>query len=149
MTLREEFIEAALWHGDLKRAEQMLEAHPELVSSDIHIAAILGDDVAVRRFLATDRASVHAKSGPYGGDALNYLGLSKYLRLDPSRTPAFLRAANALLDAGADPNTGFWTKGQHPERETALYGAAGVAHHPEMTQLLLERGADPTDEEVV
>ncbi len=39
--------------------------------------------------------------------------------------------------------------GQHPERETALYGAAGVAHHAEMTKLLLERGADPNDEEAV
>ncbi len=29
-----------------------------------------------------------------------------------------------------------------------LYGAAGVAHHPEMTRLLLERGADPNDGEV-
>ena len=29
-----------------------------------------------------------------------------------------------------------------------LYGAAGVAHHAELTRLLLERGADPNDEEV-
>jgi ankyrin repeat protein len=147
--IRTRFIEAALWHGNLERAEAMLQAHPELAGSDIHTAAILGDDVAVRRFLALEPASVHAKSPPYGGDALNYLGLSKYLRLDPARTPGFLRAATALLDAGADPNTGFWTTGQYPERETALYGAAGVAHHPALTRLLLERGADPTDEEVV
>jgi hypothetical protein len=29
-----------------------------------------------------------------------------------------------------------------------LYGAAGVAHHPELTRLLVERGADPNDDEV-
>jgi ankyrin repeat protein len=103
----------------------------------------------VRRFIARDTQSVTAKSPPYGGDALNYLCLSKYLRLDPGRSDALLRAARALLDAGADPNTGFWTTGQFPERETALYGAAGVAHHAEMTRLLLERGADPNDEEAV
>lgn len=51
-----------------------------------------------------------------------------------------------MLDAGADPNSGFWNNG---EFETALYGAAGVAHHAVMTHLLLERGADPTDVEVV
>jgi hypothetical protein len=34
------------------------------------------------------------------------------------------------------------------EWECALYGAAGVAHHPELTQLLLDRGADPNDGEV-
>lgn len=143
---RTAFLEKAIWHGNLEAAEAILAAHPELRSSDIHTAAVLGDDAAVRRFIALDPASVHAKSPPYGADALNYLGLSKYLRLDPSRTPGFLRAAEALLDGGANPNTGFWNKG---EFETALYGAAGVAHHPELTKLLLERGADPTDVEVV
>ncbi|HEV8599438.1 MAG TPA: ankyrin repeat domain-containing protein [Gemmatimonadales bacterium] len=146
MNTRTEFLEAAIWHGNLERAKAILAAHPELESSDIHTAAVLGDAAAVRRFLAQDPRSVAAKSPPFGGDALNYLCLSKYLRLDPSRTPGFLQAATALLDAGADPNTGFWNKG---EFETALYGAAGVAHHPELTRLLLERGADPTDGEVV
>src|SRR5439155_8544220 len=127
------FIKAATWHGSLEEAEALLAKHPELAAGDIHTAAILGDDRAVQRLLAEDRSNATAKSPPYGGDALNYLGLSQYLRLDPARTPAFLRAATALLDAGADPNTGFWTTGQFPERETALYGAAGVAHHAELT----------------
>ena len=142
---RAAFLEAALWHGSLERANQILYEHPELASSDIHTAAVTGDDEAVRRFIAADPGSVHAKSPPYDGDALNYLGLSKYLRLDQSRSDAFLRAATALLDAGADPNTGFWNKG---EFETALYGAAGVAHHAGVTRLLIERGADPNDPEV-
>jgi len=120
-----------------------------VASSDIHTAAVLGDDALVRRFLERDAASATLKSEPYGGDALNYLCLSKYLRLDAARSDAFLRAATALLDAGADPNTGFWTTGHHPERETALYGAAGVAHHAGLTRLLLDRGADPNDEEAV
>jgi ankyrin repeat protein len=147
--VRTEFIGAATWHGALQRAEAILKAHPELATSDIHTAAILGDDAAVRCFIAQDPKSVTATSPPYEGDALNYLCLSKYLRLDPARSDAFLRAATALLDAGADPNTGFWTTGQFPERETALYGAAGVAHHVAMTRLLVERGANPRDEEAV
>jgi ankyrin repeat protein len=143
------FIEAATWHGTLERAEAIRREHPAVAGSDVHTAAILGDDEGVRRFLARDPASATAKSAPYGGDALNYLCLSKYLRLDPARSDGFLRAATALLDAGADPNTGFWTTGPHPERETALYGAAGVAHHAGLTRLLLERGADPNDVEAV
>jgi len=142
---RTAFLEAALWHGSLERANQILAEHPELATSDLHMAAVVGDDEAVRRFIAADPGSVNAKSPPYDGDALNYLGLSKYLRLDQSRSDAFLRAATALLDAGADPNTGFWNKG---EFETALYGAAGVAHHAGVTRLLIERGADPNDPEV-
>jgi ankyrin repeat protein len=146
---RDDFLRAATWHGTLEEAEEFLRAHPGLATLDIHTAAVLGDHSAVRRFVAEDPASATRKSGPYGGDALNYLGLSKYLRLDPSRTEGFLRAAAVLLDAGADPNTGFWTTGRFPERETALYGAAGVAHHVELTRLLVERGADPNDGEAV
>jgi ankyrin repeat protein len=143
------FIEAATWHGTLEPAEAILAAYPEVAGANIHTAAITGDDAAVRRFIAQDPKNVTAKSPPYGGDALNYLGLSKCLRLDPKRSDGFLRAARALLDAGADPNTGFWTQGPYPEFETALYGAAGVAHHAGMTRLLLERGADPNDEEAL
>lgn len=143
------FIEAATWHGTLERAEAILAANPGLAGGDIHTAAILGDDAAVRRFLKQDPRTATTTSPPYGGDPLVHLCLSKYLRLDPSRARGFLRAATALLDAGADPNTGFWTTGKFPEFETALYGAAGVAHHAELTRLLLERGADPNDVEAV
>lgn len=147
--LRVAFIEAACWHGTLERAEAMLAKHPGLRNADIHIAAILGDEAAVRRFIARDPASVRAKAPPWGGDPLNYLGLSKYLRLRPERTEDFVRTATALLDAGAPAHTGFWTTGQHPEFETALYGAAGVAHNAPLTRLLIERGADPNDEDAV
>jgi ankyrin repeat protein len=147
--VRTAFLREAMWHGTLGAAEALLAAHPELATSDIHTAAVLGDDVLVKGFLEADPKSVHAKSPPYGGDALNYLGLSKYLRLDPTRSEAFLRAARALLDAGADPNTGFWTTGKFPEYESALYGAAGVAHHAALTRLLIERGANPNDDDAV
>ena len=141
------FIEAAIWHGTLDAAEAILAAHPEIARTSIHVAAILGDDAAVRRFIAADPRNVTKKEAPYDGDALVYLCLSKYLRLDKTRSDAFLRAATALLDAGADPNSGFWSKDEYHDFETALYGAAGVAHHAELTRLLLERGADPNDNE--
>ena len=146
---RTAFLEAATWHGALDDAQKLLAEHPELAAADIHTAAVLGDDAAVRRFLQQDPRNATAKSAPYGGDALTYLCLSKYLRLDKTRTDGFLRAATALLDAGADAKTGFWTEGQHREFETALYGAAGVAHDPRLTRLLLEHGADPNDTEAV
>ena len=142
----EAFLKAATWHGTLEDAEHILAQHPAIARSGLHASAVLGDDDAVRRHLARDATSVSARIPPYDADPLNYLCLSRYLRLDSSRSDAFVRAATALLDSGADPNTGFWVKG---ERETALYGAAGVAHHAGLTKLLLARGADPNDEEAV
>jgi ankyrin repeat protein len=138
------FIDACVWHGPLEPAATILAEHPDLAGSDIYTAALLGDDEAVRRFIALDPANATAKGGPRGWDALTYLCFSKYLRLDRLRTAGFLSAATALLDAGGNPNSGFWNNN---EWETAIYGAAGVAFHPELTRLLLERGADPNDGE--
>ena len=149
------FIEAACVprdahaSGALDRANAILAAHPDVASRDIHAAAILGDESGVRRFIARDPASATAKGGPRLWDALTHLCFSQYLRLDRDRSAGFVRAAAALLDAGASANTG-WTEEQHlprPEWESALYGAAGVAHDAELTRLLLERGADPNDNE--
>ena len=147
---RAEFINVSVWHGSLDRALEILTAHPELAGSDIHTAALLGDHEAVARFLAEDPTNATAKGGPRQWDALTHLCFSKFLRLDPARSEGFLKAASALIDAGASANTGFFEENHQPkpEWESALYGAAGVAHHPEMTRLLLARGADPNDGEV-
>jgi ankyrin repeat protein len=148
--LKAEFINVSVWHGSLDRAQEILAAHPEVASSDIHTAALLGDSEAVGRLLAEDPANATAKGGPRNWDALTHLCFSRFLRLEPARSDGFLRAATALLDAGANPNTGFFEENHKPEPEweCVLYGAAGVAHHPELTKLLLDRGADPNDGEV-
>lgn len=145
-----EFVEAAVGHGSLDRANAILAAYPGIATSDIHTAAILGDDVLVRRFLERSPEDAVAKGGPRGWDALTHLCFSRYLRLDPSRSGGFVRAAEALLDAGASANTGYYDGNHqpHPEFESALYGAAGMAHHAELTRLLIDRGADPNDDEV-
>lgn len=139
------------WHrsGTLERAEAILAAHPEVASSDIHTAAILGDAAAVRRFLVLDARNATTKGGAYGWDALTHLCFSRYLRLDRARSDGFVAAAKALLDAGASANTGRMEVDHepHPEWESAIYGAAGIAQHPGVTRLLLERGADPNDGE--
>jgi ankyrin repeat protein len=145
LTPRDELIAAAFWHGSIQRADAILARHPELRSADLHVAALLGDDEAVRRFLAGDPDGVHRKSGPQNIDPLTTLCFSTYLT-DSARSEAFVRAATSLLDAGADVHAGFHDD-QYDEWESLLYGAAGVAFHPELTRLLLERGADPNDNE--
>jgi ankyrin repeat protein len=136
--------------GTLESAEAILAAYPEVAGSNILAAAILGDDESVRRFLAQHPSNANARGGPHGWDALTHLCFSRYLRLDPDRSDGFVRAATALLDAGASANTGWYEKNHQPqpEWESVLYGAAGVAHHVELTRLLLDRGADPNDGEV-
>jgi ankyrin repeat protein len=135
--------------GTLDRAQAILAEHPGIATRSIFTAAILGDDAAVRRFLEIDPSHATAKGGPRNWDALTHLCFSRFLRLDRARSEGFVRAATALLDAGASANTGWFEKNHQPEPEweSALYGAAGVAHHAGLTRLLLERGADPNDGE--
>jgi ankyrin repeat protein len=137
--------------GILEHAQLILARYPEVATANIHTAAILAEEPTVRAFLASDPAQATAKGGPHGWDALTHLCFSRYLRLDASRSDAFLRTAQALIDAGANAATGWYELIDHPTPrptfESAIYGAAAVARHPGLTRLLLDHGADPNDEE--
>jgi hypothetical protein len=134
---------AAHASGTLEEADAILASHPEAAAESIYAAAVVGDAAGVAHLLSASSAHATAPGGPYGWDALTYLCFSQYLRLRGD--DAFVQAAEALLDAGADPNSGFFEAAHEPEPtfESALYGAAGVAHHAGLTRLLLARGADP------
>lgn len=151
------FIEAACVpldshsSGTLDSAEIILAQYPYVAAASIYTAAILADEDAVRAFLMRDPGSATQKGGPRGWDALTHLCFSRYLKLDRSRSDAFVHTARALLDAGASANTGWIEMIDHPNPrpivEGVIYGAAGIAQHGDLTRLLLERGADPNDEE--
>ena len=137
--------------GTLEEAEMILARYPGVARADIYTAAVRGDEAGVREFVARDRANATVKSGPYVWDALTYLCFSRYLRIERTREDAFVGAARALLEAGADANTGWYEMIDYPKPrpilESAIYGAAGIAHSEGVTRLLLENGADPNDEE--
>jgi ankyrin repeat protein len=137
--------------GTLEHAEMILERYPQVAKSNIHTASILADEAGVREFLTRNRKEATAKGGPHEWDALTHLCFSRYLRMDKSRSEAFVRTARALLEAGASANTGWYETIDQPDPrpclESAIYGAAGVAHHAELTRLLLDYGADPNDGE--
>jgi ankyrin repeat protein len=79
----------------------------------------------------------NAPGGPLGWAPLLYVTHSVF---------AHAALARDLLARGADPNATFTN--EYGEM-SALYGAAGRAHDPELTRLLLEAGANPDDGESV
>jgi len=152
------FIEVAVvprhgWHasGALEHAQLILGRYPHVTTANIYTAAVLADEPAVRNFLARDPKLATVPGGPHQWDALTYLAFSRYLRLDPSRSEAFVSTARLLLEAGASANTGWMETTDddppHEFLESVLYAAAGLARHPGLTRLLLEYGADPNDNE--
>jgi hypothetical protein len=110
--------------GTLERAETIRAAHPEVERMDIHAAAILGDDATVQRFIEANLANATAKGGPYEWDALTHLCFSRYLRLMPHRSDGFVRSAEALLNAGANPNSGFFCQNTNPSLSSRALSTA-------------------------
>jgi hypothetical protein len=135
--------------GALDEAEAIRGAHPWLTSASVLAAAALGDHAALASALAFDPGAATRPAEPYGWDPLTQLCFSRYLRLDRTRADDFTRSAALLLEAGANPNTGWWSSAHepHPVHERVLYGAAAIARHADVTALLLSHGADPNDEE--
>lgn len=120
------FLEAAT-SGRKERAEAMLAARPE-IAEDAWAALVLGREWT---------GDPNRPGGPLGWPPLLYACHSVFPTLDVVRD---------LLRRGADPNANAkldWGT------STALYGAAGVRHDPELTRLLLEAGANPDDGESV
>ena len=120
----EAFVEAAT-SGQRDRAEAMLEARPE-IAQDRWARLVLGREWD---------GDPNRPGGPLGWPPLLYASHSVFPTLDLVRD---------LLGRGADPNSSAdldWGT------STALYGAAGVLHYPELTRVLLEAGANPDDNE--
>jgi ankyrin repeat protein len=107
------------------RAEALLAARPE-IEHDPWARLVLGRDWS---------GDPNEPGGPRTWAPLLYVCHSCFASAGLGRE---------LLERGADPNAFFVNEyGQM----SALYGAAGVAHNPELTRLLLEAGANPDDGE--
>jgi ankyrin repeat protein len=123
----ESFARAAT-DGRCERARRLLDARPE-IAADPWARLVLG-----RGF---DLQDVNEPGGPLGWAPLLYVTHSCF---------ASVELARELLERGADPNVTFTNEFGDM---SAIYGAAGKTHDPELTLLLLEAGADPNDGESV
>ena len=120
----ETFVAAAT-SGRCERARRLLAADAS-IAADPWARLVLG-----RGWDGDPRAP----GGPNGWAPLLYVAHSCF---------ASVALARELLEAGADPNATF---ANEYGAMSALYGAAGVVHDPQLTRLLLEHGANPDDGE--
>jgi hypothetical protein len=132
----------------------MLEENPSLPGDDPFLACAIGDEARLRHAISDNPAMTNDAGGPFKLPPLVAVTHSSLLRL-PSFRDRLHTCARLLLEAGADPNQsvasrwGAASSSQGPDtaRLSALYGAAGQNHDPELTRILLEAGADPNDGE--
>lgn len=148
----------ALEATKLDRAGQI-----DLVEKSIHdgkpadaLRALVARDPLIRRAsvaaaMATldldydlDPDAVNVPTGGFNATPLVYVCFSAFAKEQPEAYAAMVRR---LLDIGADPNALF-NMDDYPDNPfSCLYGASGWARNAAATQMLLEAGADPDDNE--
>ena len=140
----DEFLETALG-GQIERANELWHSRGRSLRLNAMAAATAGDVEALRSALGEDPSLVGRTFGKEKRPLLCYTCFSR-LFADPEFEQPLLDSATFLIAQGADPN-GFWIGHWAGEevRETALYGAAGVLNHADLTKVLLDSGADPNE----
>jgi ankyrin repeat protein len=149
LALADEFVLlACLTHGGddpdrPRRAAELLAARPAMTRASVYAAAAAGDVAAMRDWLDRDKTAANREGGPHGWEPILYLAYSAV-------KGSHLETARLLLDAGADPAAGYLWEGLSPPY-TALTGAltSGHAQPIELARLLLERGADANDSQLL
>ena len=122
-------------------AQAVLALDPDLARVALAAALVLGDAERVGAAVAGDPVAARRALGLHGWQPLLYVAYSAFL--GGERTDGLVACAQALLHAGADPDAAWEDDGC--DRMTALHGAAGLAHEPRLTAVLLAAGADPDD----
>lgn len=138
----------------MHEAGRMLAANPRIAGTNIFTAVVCGEADAVAAMLEREPALAVEIGGPRGWPPLLYLCDARL----PSPWPAnrAVDVARLLLDHGADANA-FYLGGNADIHYTALTCVLGRGEEqasmhpaaPELARLLLERGADPFDGQVV
>jgi hypothetical protein len=146
-------------HGGSNRASpraavRMVAENPALAADDPYLACAVGDEDALRQATSSDRGWIDRPGGPLLLPPLVAVTHSTLLQV-PEFRERLHGCARFLLSAGADPNQRIgdrWppasvTSPNDKYPLSALYGAVGQNHDPDLAKLLLESGADPNDGE--
>jgi uncharacterized protein len=156
------FLELACWdhrvhgRGDHRMcdraAQRLLQQHPEIARASLYTAIVCGEVGEVARILAERPEAATEAGGPRMWAPIVYLAFTRFSH--PPTVENALAIARLVLDAGADPNAFYEAGDVH---YSALVGVAGEGEQDSprqpygqaLFQLLLERGAEPFDIQVL
>lgn len=146
---RQQRLVQALYEGWKQQVGSLLGADPALADGHIGLLAALYRRDAVAELLKADPEAATRSAGRR--TPMLHLTYSRYHRMRPDLAGEAVEIADLLLAHGADINDGMLANPEDdPEtghRLSALYGALGHAGNLPLARYLLEKGADPNDNE--
>ncbi len=138
-------LKIAIHHNQPHVIERLLEDTPDLPTGDLALEIALYHREAVERALAEDPTRATTKLGM--APPLVHLAQSTAIHLWPGRQADMLAIAETLVANGADVDAGSPAYEGSDHMLSPLYFAIGHANNMALGRWLLERGADPNDNE--
>jgi ankyrin repeat protein len=156
------FLQSACWaldeHGKAdhrmhdRAAQRLLVEEPSIARDNLYAAIVCGERDEVARILAQNSQAARVRGGARGWTPILYLAYARFTHA--ATITSALAIATLLLDHGADPND-FYMAGD--AKYTVLTGVAGEGEQdsprqpyaPALFDLLLDRGAEPFDIQVL
>lgn len=139
-----ERLKMALFHGQHWVSEALLREDPTLGAANFGLSCALYDVDRVRAVLARDTGVAGRIVG--GRVPILHLTFSRHFQGGGSEAD-MLSVAEMLVAHGADVNASYPFEDGAEHRLSALYGAVGHSRNMTMARWLLEKGADPNDNE--
>ncbi|MEM6461158.1 MAG: ankyrin repeat domain-containing protein [Pseudomonadota bacterium] len=142
---RIERLKIALYYGQHWVTEALLTDDPELVNEDLGLQIAVYDRAAVERAIARDQKAAVRKIGTRS--PILHLAFSQHIHAAPELRDDMIAIAEALVQNGADIDDSYALETGSEHRLSALYGALGHANNMPLAEFLLDRGANPNDNE--
>jgi len=140
----DEFVRCATGSA-AARAMRLLALHPAIAHANLYTELVLGDAERVQARLSAQPVLAMQSGGLQDWEPLLYVCHTCLNRERPAIVDGLVAIAKELLDRGANPNAEYHWQ-WHPELpRTALWGALCGTNHLPLAEVLLERGANPTD----
>jgi len=142
---RVQVLERAIANGNFTLMDRLLVLDPTLADAHFGIQLALANEDAAQAALASDPAAATKVIGRRW--PIHHLCFSMIHQHDPARGGAMITLLDDLLAAGADVDQGFPAEPGSDHLLRPLYGALGHANNLPLAAALLERGANPNDNE--
>ncbi|MGP1397552.1 MAG: ankyrin repeat domain-containing protein [Inquilinaceae bacterium] len=138
-------LKIALFLGQSHVVDRLLDAAPDLAGGQLGLEIALYDRRAVSTVLAADPAAATRAIG--GRPPMCHLTFSRYIHQRPDLADDMIAIAEMLVANGASVDASMPVSPDNDHQLSALYGAVGHGDNMVLARWLLDRGANPNDNE--